>query len=116
MLEADGFEVLTADSVHAALTLLEREPPELLLVDVKMPVLDGMYFLRQVRDRQPGLPVIVMSGYATRATIREALQMGAAVFIAKPFTPDELAATVRTVLKRRQPKEGHEDEEGSGDR
>lgn len=116
VLEADGFTVLTADTVREALTVLDREAPELLLVDVKMPVLDGMYFLRQVRERQPGLPVIVMSGYSTRETIREALQMGAAIFIAKPFTPDELAATVRTVLKRRQPKEGHEDEYSSGDR
>ncbi|MCK7468037.1 MAG: response regulator [Desulfosudis oleivorans] len=66
----------------------------MLLVDVKMPVQDGMYLMRQVQERRPGMPIIVMSGYSTRDTIREAESLGAATFIAKPFTPDELADTV----------------------
>ena len=60
------------------------------------------------------MPIIVMSGYSTRDTIREALELGAATFIAKPFTPDELADTVRSVLTLREKEKGYEDEKGSG--
>jgi len=114
VLEAEGFEVMMAGSVQEALAVIEVQVPGLLLVDVKMPVLDGMYLMRQVREKRPGMPIIVMSGYSTRETIREALELGAATFIAKPFTPDELADTVRSILKSREKEEGHEDEKGSG--
>jgi DNA-binding NtrC family response regulator len=114
VLEAEGFEVMMAGSAQEALAAIEAHAPGLLLVDVKMPVLDGMYLMRQVRERQPGMPIIVMSGYSTRDTIREALDLGAATFIAKPFTPDELDDTVRSVLKTREKEEGHEDEKNSG--
>ena len=114
VLEAEGFEVLMAGSVQEALAAIEAQAPGLLLVDVKMPVLDGMYLMRQVREKRPGMPVIVMSGYSTRDTIREALELGAATFIAKPFTPDELSDTVRSVLKSREKEERHEDEKNSG--
>jgi DNA-binding response OmpR family regulator len=114
VLEAEGFEVTVAGSVQEALAAIEGQAPGLLLVDVKMPVLDGMYLMRQVREKRPGMPIIVMSGYSTRETIREALELGAATFIAKPFTPDELSATVRSILKSREKEEGHEDEKGSG--
>jgi DNA-binding NtrC family response regulator len=114
VLEAEGLEVLMAGSVQEALAAIEAQAPELLLVDVKMPVLDGMYLMRQVREKRPGMPIIVMSGYSTRDTIREALELGAATFIAKPFTPDELSDTVRSVLKSREKEEGHEDEKNFG--
>jgi DNA-binding NtrC family response regulator len=114
VLEAEGFEVLMAGSVQEALAAIEAQAPGLLLVDVKMPVLDGMYLMRQVREKRPGMPIIVMSGYSTRDTIREALELGAATFIAKPFTPDELSDTVRSVLKSREKEEGHEDEKNFG--
>ena len=114
VLEAEGFEVMMAGSAQEALAAIEAHAPGLLLVDVKMPVLDGMYLMRQVRERRPGMPIIVMSGYSTRDTIREALELGAATFIAKPFTPDELTDTVRSVLKTREKEEGHEDEKNSG--
>ena len=58
--------------------------------------------------------LFVMSGYSTDDTIREALELGAATFIAKPFTPDELADTVRSVLKPREKEERHADEKSSG--
>jgi CheY-like chemotaxis protein len=97
VLESEGWEVTCVPSVAEALTLLEQMTPELLLIDVKMPVHDGMYLMRQVRDRRPGIPIIVMSGYATGETIREAEGLGAAVFLPKPFTPDELARTLHSV-------------------
>lgn len=99
VLEAEGWEMISASSVAEALSILESITPELLLVDVKMPVHDGMYLMRKVREKRPGIPIIVMSGYATSETIKEAEILGAAIFLPKPFTPDELADTLKSVAK-----------------
>lgn len=105
VLEAEGCEVIAAGSVEEALAILDRQIPELLLIDVKMPVHNGMYLMRRVKEKRPGIPIIVMSGYATSETIKEAEDLGAATFLPKPFTPDELADTIKTVLAnvRREP-------------
>jgi DNA-binding NtrC family response regulator len=98
VLEAEGCEVVAAGSVDEALAILEQQIPELLLIDVKMPVHNGMYLMRRIKEKRPGIPIIVMSGYATSETIKEAEDLGAATFLPKPFTPDELADTIKTVL------------------
>jgi DNA-binding NtrC family response regulator len=97
VLEAEGWEVVSAASVAEALSLLESITPDLLLIDVKMPVHDGMYLMRKVKEMKPDIPIIVMSGYPTRETISKAEDLGAATFLPKPFTPDELADTLRAV-------------------
>jgi DNA-binding NtrC family response regulator len=97
VLEAEGWEVISAASVEEALAVLESTTPHLLLIDVKMPVHDGMYLMRKVKERNPSIPIIVMSGYPTRETIANAEDLGAARFLPKPFTPDELADTLRAV-------------------
>jgi DNA-binding NtrC family response regulator len=115
VLEADGCEVLTAGSVAEALPLIDARAPVLLLVDVKMPVQDGMYLMRRLKERGINLPVVVMSGYSTAETIQEAKGLGAVAFISKPFTPDELSLTVRSVLKTLEKEERHAQQESSGD-
>lgn len=115
VLEADGCEVLTAGSVSEALPLIDARAPVLLLVDVKMPVQDGMYLMRRLKERGINLPVVVMSGYSTAETIQEAKGLGAVAFISKPFTPDELSLTVRSVLKTLEKEERHAQQESSGD-
>lgn len=100
ILEADGFEVVEAPSVDEALRLLDAPGatmPTLLLADVKMPVHDGMYLMQCVKASHPELPVIVMSGYPTEETVENAAMLGAANFIAKPFTPEELLEKVLSV-------------------
>jgi DNA-binding NtrC family response regulator len=101
VLEGEGWEMISASSVAEALSILESITPDLLLVDVKMPVHDGMYLMRKVREKRPGIPIVVMSGYATSETIKEAEGLGAAVFLPKPFTPDELTDTLRSIAKNR---------------
>jgi DNA-binding NtrC family response regulator len=66
---------------------------------MKMPVHDGIYLMKALKERKLNIPVIVMSGYSTGETIREADEMGACRFLPKPFTPDELVETVCQVLK-----------------
>jgi len=100
VLEAEGFEVLMVASADSALQVLEDERPLLLLVDLKMPEHDGIYLMQRVKERWTEIPMIVMSGYHTVETIAEAAKHGAATFIPKPFTPDELLETIRQVIEK----------------
>jgi DNA-binding NtrC family response regulator len=111
VLEADGFKVLLVPSTDKALEAMKTEDFDLLLVDVKMPERDGIYLMREVKEKWPDIPIIVMSGYDTAETIAEAAKVGAATFIAKPFTPDELLKTVRQVIEK---EESHGKNESPG--
>jgi DNA-binding NtrC family response regulator len=111
VLEAEGFDACLVSSADKALEAMKQDDFALLLIDVKMPEHDGMYLIREVKERWPNIPIIVMSGYHTKETIEEAVRIGAATFIAKPFTPDELLETIRQVIKK---EEGHGKKEGPG--
>jgi len=74
-----------------------------------------MYLMRRLKEEGAAVPVVVMSGYSTQETIREAERLGAVAFIAKPFTPDELSDTVRSVLKTLEKEEGHAEQKSPGD-
>ena len=111
VLEEAGFEAALLPSADKALKAMKHEDFTLLLIDVKMPEHDGMYLMQEVKKRWPGTPVIVMSGYYTADTINEAIRMGAATFIAKPFEPEELINTIRQVIEK---EERHGKREGPG--
>ncbi|MEE4265373.1 MAG: response regulator [Desulfobacteraceae bacterium] len=111
VLEAENFEVLLAESVEQALNIIINELPAMLLIDVKMPAHDGMYLMEKVNEKWPGIPIIVMSGYPTNGTVKAVAELGAAAFIAKPFTPDELLETVKSVLQK---EKNHEKKESPG--
>jgi DNA-binding NtrC family response regulator len=111
ILEEAGFEAILVPSAYKALKTMKNGDFALLLIDVKMPEHDGMYLMQEVKKRWPGTPVIVMSGYYTADTINEAIRMGAATFIAKPFEPEELINTVRQVIEK---EERHGKKEGPG--
>jgi DNA-binding NtrC family response regulator len=97
---AEGVEVCLVASADQALATMDREVFGLLLVDVKMPGRDGMWLTREVKRRWPGIPVVLMSGYPVPETIRDGRRAGAALFLAKPFTPDELRRAVGEALKK----------------
>jgi DNA-binding NtrC family response regulator len=99
VLEAEGFHVVLVPNADDALKALEKEGFALLIIDVKMPKRDGMYLMREIKKKWPEIPIIVMSGYSTTETIAQGLRMGAAQFISKPFTPDEMIESVRQVLQ-----------------
>lgn len=100
VLEQEGYEVVLANTADKALDAVENDEPSLLLVDIKMPERDGVYFIKKVRDKSLNIPIIVMTGYPTQETISEAATNGAATLIAKPFTPDELLETIRRVIDK----------------
>jgi DNA-binding NtrC family response regulator len=111
VLEEAGFEAVLVSSADKALKAIIHEDFSLLLIDVKMPEHDGMYLMQEMKKRWPGTPVIVMSGYYTADTINEAIRMGAATFIAKPFEPEELINTIHQVIEK---EEHHGKKEGPG--
>ena len=98
--ELEGFEVMLVPSADKAIEAMKNDNFALLLIDVKMPKHDGMYLMEKIKEQWPNIPIIVMSGYYTTETIKEAFKMGAANFIAKPFEPDELVKTVRLMIKK----------------
>ena len=109
--ELEGFEAVFVPSADKALEAMKNEDFALLLIDVKMPKHDGMYLMEKIKEQWPGIPMIVMSGYYTEETIKEAIEMGAAEFVAKPFEPDELVETVRRVIEK---EEHHGEKESPG--
>jgi DNA-binding NtrC family response regulator len=100
VLEPEGYELMLARSADEALAVVDVEMPSLILLDLKMPVHDGIYFMKTLKERGVDVPVVVMTGYSTVETMQEADEMGASRFLPKPFTPDELIETVRQVLKK----------------
>ncbi|WP_028325579.1 FAD-dependent oxidoreductase [Desulfatirhabdium butyrativorans] len=92
--EEGGFAVDTADSGPAALEMLRQKPYHLMLLDIKMPGMDGVEVLRKAREVLPDLVVIMMTAYATVETAVDALKMGALDYLIKPFDPEALLPKV----------------------
>ena len=101
VLEPEGFQVLLVKSADEALSAIGEASPALLLVDIKMPVHDGLYLMAELKRRNRDVPIILMSGLNTEDTIAEADRMGACRFLAKPFTPDELLKTVHQAVREK---------------
>jgi len=85
-----GYRVEICRTGKQGLLALEREAYDVLLLDLKLPDLDGMEILKILRQEKPGLPVIIMTGYSTTSSAVEAMKLGAADYLAKPFSDDEL--------------------------
>jgi DNA-binding NtrC family response regulator len=100
-----GLRVRTAANGQDALRLLESEPFDVVLTDLKMSRLGGMEVLRRVKELNPLLPVIVMTGYASVSSAVEVMKLGAVDYLPKPFTPDEIRAVVRQALSARPSSE-----------
>jgi two-component system, OmpR family, KDP operon response regulator KdpE len=98
-LQADGYAVVTAESGAQALELLDDQRPELIVLDVMMPAMDGFEALRRIRTAHD-TPVILLTARAGDADKLRGLQGGADDYVTKPFNPDELSARVAAVLRR----------------
>ena len=95
-LTEEGFRVITASGGEDALQKAEEYRPDVVLLDIVMPDLDGIEVMRQLRERRP-VPVILLTAKGSTADKAKGLDLGADDYIAKPFHPDELAARVRAV-------------------
>ena len=103
--EEEGYSVDTANSSREALQMLSRQRWDLALVDIKMPGMDGLELHRKMREVDPGIIVIMMTGYASVETAVEALKDGAYDYIMKPFDPEDLARVVSKALEMRRTRD-----------
>ncbi|HEY7725541.1 MAG TPA: sigma-54 dependent transcriptional regulator [Anaeromyxobacteraceae bacterium] len=101
VLEPEGYEVREAETAEEALALLEAEPLDLALVDVRLPGMDGLALLQKARELWRDLPVIVISGHAETPDVVEAMRRGAVDFFSKPVDRDRVVVSVRNALSRR---------------
>lgn len=98
-LQRQGYEVLTADNGYAALATARREQPDLLLLDVMLPGIDGFEVCRQLR-RETSLPILMLTARSDEIDRVVGLEMGADDYLTKPFSMRELMARVKALLRR----------------
>ncbi len=96
------YEVDYALNGYDALKMMDTEPFDIVITDLKMSSLGGMEVLRRVKDAYPDTLVIVMTGYASVSSAVEVMKIGALDYLPKPFTPDELRAIVRQAVAERE--------------
>ncbi|HEY4347223.1 MAG TPA: response regulator [Gaiellaceae bacterium] len=97
-LELGGYSVREAENGERALAAIEDQAPDLVLLDVVMPGIDGWQLLRQLEERHGSIPVIMFSGKVEIAAAAEAAEHGARGFVGKPFDPDELLARAKQLV------------------
>jgi len=99
ILSVYGHEVFTFTEVPKALAWLENHVPQLALVDIKMPEMDGIRLLRRIRLQHPSIKVIMITGYPSAETANEARQLGIADYLIKPVEIDELEERIQRALE-----------------
>lgn len=101
-LQDEGFEVWTAENGFAALEILEGRDVNVIITDLRMPSMDGLEFQRRVRERWPDTAVVFMTAFGTVATAVAAMREGAADYLTKPLSSDELMIRIRRLVERQR--------------
>jgi len=98
-LAPEGYDVTVTASGKEGLEMLEKETFGLVLLDLKMPDMDGIEVLDNIKKKWPDTKVVMVTGYSTVDTAVQALRFGAFNFIEKPFTPDTLLKAVKEIFE-----------------
>ena len=98
VLSEEGYEVNLADTGRLALEAFERKRFDLLVADLRLPDIDGMQIIEQIKARKPETEVIVITGYGTAATAVKAMKLGVHDFLPKPFTEDRIKTAINEAL------------------
>ncbi len=102
VLTGRGYDVLTAENGQVGLDFLEEKPVDMILLDLKMPVMSGEEVLNITREKFPDIPVIIITGHGTVDTAVECMKHGAYDFITKPFQIDQFMLTVTRAAEKRR--------------
>lgn len=105
ILTDEGFETVTATNGYEALKMVEAEPPDLVLLDIWMPGMDGIDTLKEIKKIHPGLQVIMITGHGTIETAVNATKIGAYDFIEKPISIDKVIVAINNALNFRRLEE-----------
>ena len=114
-LRAEGYDIIEEETGEAALTEIRRRSPDLIMLDLGLPGVDGLEVIRQVRSTGSTVPIIVLTSRTDEAGKVEALDLGADDYVTKPFGVDELLARIRAALRHRLQQEGEHPLFHSGD-
>ena len=106
MLLKPSYAIQTAENGRTALDLLRRFQPDVVIMDIKMPEMDGLELLRHVKRADPSIEVVMITAYASLETVRHALTHGAFEYLIKPFSRQDLEEVVHRALERRQAELG----------
>lgn len=101
-LKLAGFDTLTAPDAMVAQTILRTSKPDLLIVDINMPLMDGFEFIEKIRSNGDQTPALMLSARADRADVTRGLTLGADDYVTKPFGLEELVLRIRAILRRSQ--------------
>ena len=102
ILQRAGYQVTMAASAREARQCLQAGPYDLVFLDLKMPEVDGLTLLREIRDHQGDMPVLILTAHATLESAMEAVRQGARDYLLKPIEPDAILARVHEVLDEQQ--------------
>jgi len=114
-LTAQGYHVREAENGSSALEEMRREPPDVLVLDLGLPDIDGLEIIKQLRETGSAVPIVVLSSRVDEAGKVRALDLGADDYVTKPFGIEELLARVRAALRHRLQQEGERPIFHSGD-
>jgi two-component system KDP operon response regulator KdpE len=114
-LRAEGYEVLEQETGVRALSEIRRREPDLVMLDLGLPGMDGLDVIRQMREAGSVVPIIVLTVRADEEGKVQALDLGADDYVTKPFGVDELLARIRAALRHRLQQEGEKPLFHSGD-
>src|SRR6476646_4451395 len=98
----DGFTTFAAEDAETGLKLLQQNPVDLVLTDLKLPGMNGLEFLQAVKRQNAALPVVVMTAFGSVETAVEAMKAGASDYVLKPFSLSEMRMVVRKELDVRR--------------
>jgi DNA-binding NtrC family response regulator len=97
----DDFHVLTAESGQEALEITQKEPIDLILLDIHMPEMDGLEVLRKIKERDEEIDIIIVSALNLARKAVDAIKLGAYDYITKPYEPEDILSTVARVIHKR---------------
>ncbi|MGA1825107.1 MAG: sigma-54-dependent transcriptional regulator [bacterium] len=104
-LQEEGYYVFSADNGESGLQLIKEQSPEVMLLDIKMPKMDGLQMLSKINQNGNNVEVIMLSAHGEAKNIVKAMKAGASDFISKPFDTEELKITINRVLEKKELKE-----------
>jgi len=114
-LRAEGYDIVEAETGEAALSEIRRRAPDLVMLDLGLPGIDGLEVIRRLRGDGSAVPIIVLTSRSDEGGKVEALDLGADDYVTKPFGMDELLARIRAALRHRLQQEGERPVFHSGD-
>jgi len=95
LLQCEGYSTKTADSGIAALSVIDEFKPNVILLDIRMPDMDGLQCLRRIKENYPAIEVLMISGFASSEIAKKSLELGAYDYMNKPISFDHLKNTLK---------------------